>query len=159
MAGFVVDYGPGKLVFANGYTWPNPCLRFDENATTDLWVREFVGEDREVIDGTVPMGRSEKARTAHLGGELTWRASSTGTAASTLAARQQQWKTNLAELATVAAASLTGDGVQTVTYTPWVGATPKSVDMVVSPPILGDVIGGVGYRVGLVVVLVDGGLT
>ena len=38
------------------------------------------------------------------------------------------------------------------------GATPKSVDMVVSPPILGDVIGGVGYRVGLVVVLVDGGL-
>ena len=39
MAGFVVDYGPGKLVFRERYTWPNLRLRFDENATTDLWVR------------------------------------------------------------------------------------------------------------------------
>ena len=158
MAGFSVDYGPTKWVFANGYTIPNPCLRWDENADLDLYVRELVGDDLESTTAMVPQPRREKGRRASFGLEMHHVVSSAGTPATTDAARQRQIKENLAELAETAAASLATNGTQDVTVTPWTGATPITVSMVVLPPILGDRIGGVGYKVGLVVVLPDGGV-
>lgn len=155
MAGFTVNYAAGKFVFEDGYTIPNPAVRIASDGPLSLWFREFVGDEVEVVDGTVLYELVEKAKRAEIPLEVSQHADSTGAAATN---RVQQLVENLAELATIADESLDGGG-QTVEYTPWVGATPLNVTMLVRPPLEGAVIRGLGVKAVVPVVLQDGAVT
>lgn len=152
MAGFTVNNTAGVFVFANGYTFPNPAVRIGSDGPLGLWFRDLVGDDVEVADGTVLYERVVKAKRADIPLEVSQHADSSGTAASNPV---RQLLENLAELATIA--DLTeSTGAQTVTYTPWTGATPVDLSAVVLPPLEGSVIRGVGVRAAVTLIVEDG---
>lgn len=144
MAGFTVDYTPGKLVFPSGYVLPNPAVRFDERSTLGMWFPTWIGEDVETTQGWVRYPRVPKGAEADLDLEVSQNADSAGGAAVGHAARVLQLKANIAELAAEVSSP---DGLQTVEYTPSIGETPIEVAMVVEAPMEGAIIRGVGLKV------------
>ncbi len=156
MAGFAVSYAGGKLVIGS-YTLPNPAVKFLEGATLEMWFAELQGDDVEVVDGIVTYPRVNKGTRANIPLIVGDRASAAGVAASD---RARQLKENIAGLNAVAASTTTGSGVTTVVYTPWVGATDRTItNVVILPPIIGAFTPGAGVKVGLSFILPSGAVT
>lgn len=155
MAGFSVNYAAGKLVFQDGYVIPNPAVMFGMEATVDLWDRELTGSDVETISGTVLYKRAEKAKTADIPIVVSQRASSAGAAMSDPA---RCLKENWALLSSIADRTVSS-GTQSVTYTPWIGATPVVLTALVLPPARGSMILGAGCRGVITMILQDGAVS
>ena len=153
--GWPVDYNTGKLTFVDvsSYVLPNPAFKFIDSGPFELEVPVFLGEDVEVVDGMVAYPRVEKGRTARITLAMNFEANSAGTPFSNLAAG---WRTNWAALCALAAPSLTGDGLQTVQYVPYAGASTYTFEAHVLPPVLGgEYEYGLGFTVGLVIEVPD----
>lgn len=151
MAGFEVNNDPGVFDFEDGYTLPNPAVRFQSQATVGMWFRDLVGEDVEVVDGLVLYPRVEKSKRLDIPLMVSQGADSSGNAASN---RVQQLKENIAELSAIQ--DLTESrGAQDVGYTPWTGATPLDLSAVVTVT-FGRELRGVGVTA-VLTMIIDGG--
>lgn len=152
MGGFDVSYSFGKLVIGS-VTVPNSAMKLQERGAMDLWFQQLTGEDRVVVDGLVGMPRGEHGLKASIPLIIRDDCSTAGVAASN---RVQQLATNLGVLHTLAATSETGTPTQTVTFTPYVGASARTGSAIIMPPEVGAVIPGVGVRVVWDMIFPDG---
>lgn len=143
MAGFVVSYTFGKLVIGS-VTVPNSAMKFQESGAMDLWFEQMTGTDRETINGLVGAPRTPHGLKAEIKLIIRDDCSAGGVAASD---RVAQLNANLGLLHTLAATSKTSTPAQSFTFTPWVGATPRTGSAIILPPERGTPIPGVGVRV------------
>lgn len=135
-----VDYSTGKLVFSGGYTLPNYAVRQVDIGFLALEVKALDIADAEHSTGfTGVPAAPEKSRTASLPLLVSFKCNPAGTPfadAGGNTANQIGWASNWSGLNALADASFTGDGTQTVTYTPYTGATPVALTLKVNPPTL-----------------------
>jgi hypothetical protein len=153
--GWPVDYDTGKLTFVDvgGYVLPNHAVKFIDAGAFELEIPAFVGEDVEVVAGVVPYPRVEKGRTSRLALAMNFLANPDGTGHTSAAAG---WRLNWAGLCALAAPTLSSEGLQTVEYVPYVGASTYTFEAHVLPPVLGgDTAAGLGMTVGLVIEVPD----
>ena len=137
----------------NNYTIPNYAVRFTGSGPFELHVGELSGDDVQVISGTVAYPRVERKRTARMALQMLFGADSTGAAHPSLA---EGLVTNWAEVRDLSDLTVTDtQGLQSITYTPYIGATPVTFDAHVMPPIVGEVRDGIGMTFGLVIEVPD----
>lgn len=146
------DYTHGKLVIGS-YTIPNHAVMFVEDGPLGMWFANMVGDDVETVTSTITYPRVEKATRVPVPLIVSMRANASGTPATN---RVQQLLENVAAL--TAAVNPEG-GEQSVTYTPWIGATQVSVTIQFEAPILANALPGIGARVVLPMVLEAGAVT
>lgn len=133
---FPVTYESGKLVFDDfsDYTLPNQAVMVVDWGFTQLWTPTIVHENRESTEAEVPYPGVQKGKTAIVPLIITGDWSSAGVPFSN---HTEGLMTNVAEINAMAASTLTGDGTQSVTFTPYPGATPVVGDVQLMPVDLG----------------------
>lgn len=153
--GWEPDYTAGKLVFVDNddYTLPNYAVRFTDSGPFELHVATLSGDDVEVISGTVGYPRVERKRTARMALQMLFGTSPDGTPWPTVAEGMVK---NWADLTALSDLTVTDvQGLQTVEYTPYVGATTYTFEAHVMPPIVGEVTNGLGMTFGLILEVPD----
>jgi hypothetical protein len=127
------DPSGGEVEFAGGYTIPNYGVRFHDQGSFALEVMALTGADSEHSRGFLPHEQTERFRTCTLTVQLSFDNTADGTP---IADNREGWAANWADLEALSDATMTGDGTQTITYTPWTGATPVTFAAHVMPPTL-----------------------
>lgn len=155
IAGWEPDYSAGQLVFVdNGnYTIPNYAVRFTEGAALELHLPNLVGDDVEVVNGTIAYPKVERKRTARIACQLLFGTDPAGVAFADL---QEGMLMNLQELNDLSDDTVTdSQGLQEIEYTPFIGANPISFDAHVMPIVPGSVQLGVGMAFGIILEVPD----
>ena len=134
--GWPVTYAAGKLRFNAhyNYTIPNQAVAVIEWGFTQLWTPTVVSQNRETTDAEIPYPSVQKGKTAMIPLIITGEWSVAG---SPFANSVQGLMTNVGQLNSLVSSTLTGDGRQSVTFTPYTGATPINGYVQVMPVDLG----------------------
>lgn len=127
------DLSGGSVEFGNGYVIPNYGVRFYDAGSFALEVMTLTGADSEYSTGFLPHEQVERSRTCPLSLQLSFDIDADGTP---ITDNREGWATNWSDLEELSDATMTGDGTQTITYTPWSGATPVVFTAHVMPPVL-----------------------
>jgi hypothetical protein len=146
--GWYPDYTTGKLVFndMDDYTIPNYAVRFNGSGPFELHVATLEGDDVTVVNGTVAYPRVERKRVAKITCQMLFGAQPDGTPHNSA---QEGLVLNWAEFTALSDPTVSDtQGVQSVTYTPYPGATPVTFAAHVLPPVVGDVQNGIGMNFG-----------
>jgi hypothetical protein len=150
LTGWSPDFSAGKLVFVDNsnYTIPNYAVRFTEKAAFELHVATLEGSDVDTINSRVAYPRRERNRTARIACQMLFGVDKDGSAYNDL---QRGMTVNWSELTALSDQSWsTTNGLQTVHYTPWIGASVYQFEAHVIPPVVGSVQMGVGMAFGLI---------
>lgn len=152
MAGWPSNYEAGKLEFT-GLTLPNPAMIVIEFGFTQLWTQEINHQNRETAGATIPYPGVFKGKKASIPLVITgdWDVSGTPYSNSVYGLM-----TNVALINALTAATATGDGTQSATYTPYPGATPIVKSVQVMPLLLGTNATQGGSKAVLDLILPDG---
>lgn len=135
------------------FTIPNRMIRWEGRGEMDLTVASFDGTDDEVVNGTIARQKLERSRRANLQCQMNFWSDPDGTIYDN---RVEGERTSWATLNALAAASKTGDGLQSFRWTPYDGATPIDFDARMMPPVKGTVgTDGNGRSVGIMLVIPD----
>lgn len=131
-----VTFAAGKLVFNDhsNYTIPNKAVAVIEWGFTQLWTPTVVSQNRETTDAEIPYPSVQKGKTAMIPLIITGEWSVAGTP---YANSVQGLMTNVGALNSLVSSTLSGNGMQTVTFTAYTGATPIVADIQVMPTDLG----------------------
>ena len=134
--GWPVTYAAGKLVFNAyyNYTIPNQAVAVSDWGFTQLWTPTVVSQNRETTDAEIPYPSVQKGKTAMIPLVITGDWSIAG---SPFANSVQGLMTNVGQLNTLVSSTLTNNGTQFVTFTPYTGATPRTGFVQVMPVDLG----------------------
>jgi hypothetical protein len=153
--GWEPEFGAGKLEFLDNanYTIPNYAVRFTGAGPFELMVATLSGEDVEVVSGTIGYPRVERKRVARIACQMLFGVTPAGAAHASVA---EGMVTNWSELNALSDLTVTNvQGLQTVEYTPYIGATSVQVEAHVLPPVVGEVSNGIGMTFGLVLEVPD----
>lgn len=153
--GWEPEFSAGKLEFNDngGYTIPNYAVRFTASGPFELHVASLSGDDVEVISGTVAYPRIERKRVARMSLQMLFGADPAGSPHPSI---PEGMVTNWATVRALSDLTVSDtQGLQSITYTPYIGATPVTFDAHVLPPIVGEVREGVGMTFGLVIEVPD----
>lgn len=146
----------GKLEFldAAGFTIPNYMIRWSGMGDRRMLEGTYDGEDREVVDGIVAYPRIERVRKVNLECQMNFWSNAAGTL---FDSRVKGERVNWVTLNGLAADTLTeSDGLQSLRWTPYDGATAVTFNARVEPPVKGSVgADGHGRAVGIVLNIPD----
>jgi hypothetical protein len=153
--GWEPDDTAGKLEFLDNasYTIPNRAVRFTGSGPFELHIATLSGEDVEVVSGTIGYPRVERKRVARVACQMLFGVTPAGAAHGSV---PEGMTLNWAEITALSDLTVTDvQGLQTIQYTPYVGATPIQFEAHVLPPVLGEVVNGVGMTFGIVIEVPD----
>lgn len=151
------DPADGQVQFLDApggtYTIPNYAVRFVGTGDTELGVAELTGDDLDVVNGVVAHPKVERTRRSRLQLQMTFWQNAAGTAWDD---PNEGWHENWVALKALADDTVTDtNGLQTVRWIPYTGATPIDFEAHVLPPVQGDVTQGKGLELGLVIEIPD----
>ncbi len=145
------DYTNGKLVFESGYTIPNWTVRQVDIGFAAILLSVPTGDNPGTWRLDVPVPRSERSRTITIPLQVGFHAGTTGTHTATLAAGMYD---NVAALLALADPTVADtNGLQTLTWTPYPGATTVVFDAHVMPLAVTDARHGRGLFADLTIVV------
>jgi hypothetical protein len=153
--GWEPDYSAGKLEFIDNsnYTIPNRAVRFTGSGPFELHIASLSGEDVEVVSGTIGYPRIERKRIARMSCQMLFGVDPSGTAYGSL---PEGMTLNWSEITALSDLTVSDvQGLQTLEYTPYIGATPIQFEAHVLPPVVGEVVNGVGMTFGIVIEVPD----
>ena len=159
-ASWTPDLTGEKLEFLDApggtFTIPNYMLDWENWGAAELQMsREFEGSDRDTVIAVAAHRRVERKRTARIQCKMSWWYDAAGVAFDSAV---EGWTENLSTINALADLSVSDpQGLQTVRWTPYGGATPITFEATVQRPIPGQKFRNVGMYVGLVIEVPDPG--
>lgn len=154
---WVPDLDNGKLEFLDAptatFTIPNYMIRWEGDADTELDVATFEGDDYPTLTSVVSLPMIEGAREPTLHCEMTFWSNAAGTLHTNA---NKGWHLNHATLSAIANITTTDtNGLQTLRWTPYSGATPITFEAHVMPPTLDNAAPGRGCAVSWPIIVPD----